>query len=114
MNKIIERCENYKKKTLESEINKLTQEYVEAGMNFRDTGYDRYYNKMQRLEAELHELQEYSMSSEAIEKAKNEQKKMEAELAKIKKDLKNKVFYLLKAIPDCSEARSIKDYIDKL
>ena len=36
------------------------------------------------------------------------------ELEEIKKTLKNKLFYLLAAIPECSEGRSIQAYVEQL
>ena len=114
MNKAIERCEAYKKKTIDAAIEKAKAAYVEAADCYRDTGYDRYYNKMERMGKEIEELEEYTNSGRAIEEARQEKQKVRRELDEIKKDLNNKLFYLLAAIPDCSEARSLKAFAERL
>lgn len=46
MNKYIEKVEKYKEKVLLPALEKLKTECEEAEDFFRDTGYDRYFNKM--------------------------------------------------------------------
>lgn len=53
MHKLIEKVEAYKEKVIGKEIEKNELKYKEAADNYNDTGYDRYYNKMQKLDKEL-------------------------------------------------------------
>lgn len=114
MNKTIEKVEFYKKNMIEKAIEKAKSEYAEAEGSYRDTGYDRYYSKIQKKAEEIEELENYLNRDNAIQDAIQEKKKVREELEEIKKKLKNKLFYLLAAIPECSEARSIQEYIEKL
>ena len=114
MNKAIEKCEAYKQKTIAAALDKAKAEYTEDEGSFNDTGYDRYYNKMSKLEAEIADLKEYLNRDNAIREAIEEKKRTRAELEEIKKELKNKLFYLLAAIPECSEGRSIQEYVNRL
>ena len=59
MHKLIEKVEAYKEKVIGKEIEKNELKYKEAADNYNDTGYDRYYNKMQKLDKELDELKNY-------------------------------------------------------
>lgn len=65
MSKTIEKIETYKAKEIEKAISKLKPAYEEAKDFYTDTGYDRYYNKMQKIESELQELEEYIHKSES-------------------------------------------------
>lgn len=114
MNKTIEKVEFYKKNMIEKAIEKAKSEYAEADGNYRDTGYDRYFSKMQKKEKEIEELENYLSRDKAIQDAILEKKKIRAELDEIKKTLKNKLFYLLASIPECSEGRSIQEYVERL
>lgn len=114
MNKTIEKVEFYKKNRIEKAIEKAKLEYAEADRSYHDTGYDRYYSKMQKKAEEVKELENYLNRDNAIQDAIQEKKKVREELEEIKKKLKNKLFYLLAVIPECSEARSIQEYIEKL
>jgi NAD-dependent DNA ligase len=53
MNKAIKKAQSI----LEKRIEKAKEEYMEAEGSYRDTGYDRYFNKMQRLEKEIDEIE---------------------------------------------------------
>lgn len=44
---------------LDKAIDSLKAEYREAEGNYRDTGWGRYYTKMERLEKEIEELEKY-------------------------------------------------------
>ena len=44
---------------LDKAIDSLKAEYHEAEGSYRDTGWDRYYTKMERLEKEIEELKKY-------------------------------------------------------
>ena len=114
MNKTIERIENYKEKTLNTAIEKLQRDRKEARDNLNATGYDRYYNKMERCEKEIDELMAYRERDSAISAAEREKALAKQELDRIKKDIKNKVFYLLADFPECTEARNLREYVDNL
>jgi hypothetical protein len=44
---------------LDKALGDIKAEYDEANGNYRDTGWERYYTKMERLEAEIKELEKY-------------------------------------------------------
>ena len=44
---------------LDKAIDSLKAEYREAEGNYRDLGWDRYYTKMGKIEAEIEELEKY-------------------------------------------------------
>ena len=58
-------------KIIEVEQLKLKAKYKEYEGNWRDTGYDRYYNAMERLENELDELELFRNSKLAVIQAEN-------------------------------------------
>lgn len=45
---VIEKVEAYKTRTVGNALNKAKEEYQDAKGSYNDTGYDRYYNKMNR------------------------------------------------------------------
>lgn len=64
---------------LDKAMESLRNEYKEAEGNYRDTGWDRYYNKMERIEAEIEELKKYrhvDASLRRAEKALDKQRKV--------------------------------------
>lgn len=118
---VIEKVEAYKTKTVENALNKAKEEYQDAEGSYNDTGYDRYYNKMNRLKKTIEELEAYIEKDRVNERLLDLKSELECEkelnrkkIQEIKKDLMNKLFYLLKAIPECAEARSLEEYIKKL
>ena len=119
--KVIARVESYKFKTISQALDKAKADYEEARAFFDQTGYDRYYNKMNRLESDIEALEAYIEKDHINEKLKAKINELECErifykkkLQEIKKDLLNRLFYLLKVIPECSEAHSLEEYIKKL
>ena len=121
MNKAIERVEAYKAKTVGNALNKAKADYEDAKDFYNQTGYDRYYNKMNRLEQEIEELEAYLEKDRVNERLSDLKSELECEkatyrkkLQEIKKDLMNRLFYLLKVIPECSEAQSLEAYIKNL
>ena len=40
-------------------MEKNREAYVDADRSYRDTGYDRYYNKMNKLDAEYEEFKDF-------------------------------------------------------
>jgi NurA-like 5'-3' nuclease len=121
MNKAIVRVEAYKHKTINQALDKAKADYEDTRAFYEQTGYDRYYKKMNRLELEIEELEAYIEKDQINEKLMAEINELECErifykkkLQEIKKDLLNRLFYLLKVIPECSEAHSLEFYIQKL
>lgn len=114
MHKAIEKVEAYKEKTIRTALDKAMVARAEALGSFSDTGYDRYYNKAERMEKEIEELEAYLDRDNAIEEAIKVREKNQQKIEDIKKTLKNKLFYLMKAIPECSEGRSIQEYLETL
>ena len=63
--KTIERVNNI----LDKAIDSLKAEYRKAEGNYRDTGWDRYYTKMERLEKEIEELEKYQQVDTKLRQA---------------------------------------------
>ena len=62
---------------LDKATDSLKAEYHEAEGSYRDTGWDRYYTKMERLEKEIEELEKYRQVDAKLrqaEKALNKQR----------------------------------------
>ena len=114
MNKRIEKVESYKKKILNQALEKLKAEYAEAEDFYRDTGYDRYFKKMQKCEAELQEIEEYLCKDEVV--TKDLSTEQYREYLKMKQDLttiKNKLFYLVTdlGLPVTADLTAIQDIL---
>ena len=98
-------------KEIEKAISRITQAieknrkaYIEADGNYRDTGYDRYWNKMQKLDAEYEELKAFLHPEEKIEVQPDTILKLD-ELQHSVKNIKSKWDYIcqdfnLPATPD--------------
>lgn len=81
-------------------IEKNRKDYCEAKGNYKDTGYDRYYNKMQKLDKEYEELKVF-LGVDKIEKSnmlESENTRLYAENKELKRFI--------------SEAKSLIDYIN--
>lgn len=102
MNKYVEKVEQYKEKVLKPALEKLKAEHEEAEDFYRDTGYDRYYKKMQKCESQIEEIEQYLKAGtmEVREVTASEYKEL-LELRQKMKSIKNKVFYLSKELPNC-------------
>ena len=64
---------------LDKAIDSLQSEHKEAEGNYRDTGWDRYYTKMESLEKEIEELEKYRLIKTKLrqaEKALDKQRKV--------------------------------------
>ncbi len=114
MNKTIEKIEQYKSNMITKAIDKLKDTYEETKGNYNDTGYDRYYNKMKRCEEEIEELEAYRDKDNAVSEAFNEKVQVRAELDKIKKDISSKLFYILADMPESTDIRNLKEYVEKI
>lgn len=59
MSKYVEKVD----KLLSAALEKLKNDYHEADYSYRDSGYDRYFNKMEKIQKEIDEIESYSFSS---------------------------------------------------
>lgn len=112
MNKHIEKVERYKEKVLRPALEKLKEEYEEAKEFYRDTGYDRYYNKMQKCENQIEEIERYLGESEKekTEITASEYKEL-LQLREAMKNVKSKVFYISKELPMCADLINLQDLL---
>ena len=112
MNKYVEKVEQYKEKVLKPALEKLKTEHEEAEDFYRDTGYDRYYKKMQKCESQIEEIEQYLKAGtmEVKEVTASEYKEL-LELRQKMKSIKNKVFYLSKELPMCADLINLQDIL---
>ena len=54
---------------LDKAIDRHKAEYREAEGSYRDTGWDRYYTKMERIEKEIDELEKYRLIKAKLRQA---------------------------------------------
>lgn len=97
MNKYIEKVEQYKQKTLNNALERLQAEYHEARRDYADSGWDRDFNKMNRRENQINEIEEYLRPKREMTPEECEEL---SELRRIIKSAKNSVFYLTKEWPE--------------
>ena len=74
MNKYIIRAEAYKKKAKQIALDgleKMKAEYDDVKEFYNDTGYDRYFNKMQKLETGIEETKEYLRETPGCQRCVN-------------------------------------------
>lgn len=103
-------------KEIERAVSRITQAvaknrnaYAEADKNYRDTGYDRYWNKMQKLDIEYEELNAFFLHpKEKIDVAPETIRKLD-ELQRNVRCLKSKWEYLRADLPDSSDSVGIDD-----
>ena len=107
MNKYVEKVEQYKGKVLKPALEKLKAEHEEAEGSYRDTGYDRYYKKMQKCESQIEEIEQYLKAGtmEVREVTASEYKEL------LELSIKNKVFYLSKEMPMCADLMNLQDVL---
>lgn len=112
MNKYVEKVEKYKEKVLNAALEKLRSEYKEAEDFYNDTGYDRYFNKMQRREMQIDEIEAYLESDKTVKRecTTSEYKEL-LELRQAMENIKSKVFYLSKELPMSEELVSLQDIL---
>lgn len=87
-------------KEIEKAVLRITQameknrkSYVEAEGSYKDTGYDRYWNKIQKLDAEYEELKAFLHPEEKVEIRPETIRKLD-ELQRKVKNIKSKWEYL--------------------
>ena len=110
MNKYIEKVEKYKEKVLGTALEKLKAEHEEAEDFYRDTGYDRYFNKMQKCEKQIEEIEKYLGESKKKDITASEYKEL-LQLREAMKNVKSKVFYLSKELPVCTDLINLQDLL---
>lgn len=116
MNKTIEKIEAYKTKEIEKALSKAEQGYEEAKDFFQDTGYDRYFKKMEKCEKELHELEDYLHKGETVVKdLSTDQYKEYLEMKQDMKNLVSKFFYMFADfnLPETAETQGIQRILEK-
>lgn len=116
MNKTIEKIEAYKAKEIAKAVDKAKQGYDDAKDFYSDTGYDRYFHKMEKCEKELQELEDYLHINEV--EAKDLSTDQYKEYLEIKRDIKNlcsKFFYMFKDfnLPETAETLGIQTILEK-
>lgn len=103
--------ENIKSK-VEKQIEKLRYEANEAYRNWTDTGYQRYMNQKDRLEAQADELELFIKPELDIQaawrKAATEEAKKE-ELKLLLKNMCNAIDMLVEDFPDCHATRRLEN-----
>ena len=116
MNKTIEKIETYKAKEIAKALEKAKQGYEEAEDFYNDTGYDRYFHKMQKCEKELHEIEDYIHKDEVVVKdLSTEQYRDYKDMQRDLKALKSKFFYMFKDfnLPETSEVQGIQRILER-
>ncbi len=112
MNKYVEKVENYKEKVMRQALEKLKTEYEEAKDSYRDTGYDKYYKKMQKGEEQIAEIEEYINAGKTeVKQVTTSEYKELLKLRQKMKIVKNKVFYLSKELPMCADLINLQDLL---
>lgn len=86
--------------------------YAEADEWYKDTGYDRYYKKMNKLDAEYDEYKEFLHIEDAPNLAQECSKTREIdELRRTISTVKSKLFYLSQDLPQCAELISLRELL---
>ena len=103
-------------KEIEKAVLKITQameknrkDFVELERNYQDTGYDRYWNKMQKLDAEYEELRAFIQPKQELSPNKEVD-----ELRRIVKNIKSKWEHLKSDIPITADLMGIDDLFKEL
>lgn len=116
MNKTIEKIEAYKSKEITKAMEKAKKGYEEAKDFYTDTGYDRYFHKMEKCEKELDELECYLQKDKVVvEDLSTNQYKEYLDMKKDMKCLVSKFFYMFAdfCLPETTEIQGIKRILEK-
>ena len=89
-------------------MEKNRDEYLNVKRSYADTGYDRYWNKMQRLDIEYEELKSFLHPKEKREMSSDEYCKLK-ELQIAVKNLRSKWEYLRHDLPDSASSIGIDE-----
>ena len=110
MNKTIEKIETYKAKEIAKALEKAKQGYEEAKDFYNDTGYDRYFHKMQKCENELREIEDYLHKDEVVVKdVSTEQYREYVDMQRDLKALGSKFFLYVCRLQPSWNIRSTRD-----
>lgn len=110
MSKTIDKVNNEIIKALE----KAEQSYREACDSYNDTGYDKYFTKMQKAEKEIEELNDFLKRGQTVVKElSTDQYKEYLKMKQDLKSLKNKLFYLVSdlGLPATTELIGMQDIL---
>lgn len=116
MNKTVEKIEAYKAKEIKKAIEKAKQGYEEAKDFYVDSGYDRYYRKMEKCEKELQELEDYLHKDEVkVSDLSTDQYREYIEMKKDIESLISKFFFMFADLnlPETSEVLGIQRILEK-
>ena len=86
------------KKIIQTRLDRINAEHNDAYMLWIDTGYSRYQAKMDKLDAERNELEDW-MSGRALMELRSENSRLHRELG----DLKYMLDYLKRKVRSVSE-----------
>ncbi len=102
--------ENIKIKII-SKMKTNRKQYEETDASYRETGYNRYYNKMKKLDEEYEELKKFLNEDKEDDTFKAKYIVENKELLNTIKNVKSKVFYLSKELPACAELINLLDML---
>ncbi len=91
-------------------MEKNRKAYNEAHASYRDTGYDRYYKKMEKLNNEYAELKAFLHTEEKTEVLPGTVKELYELKGKLN-SIKSTVEYILTDLPVSSEAIHLKELL---
>ena len=114
MNKYVEKVEKYKEKVLVQALEKLKTEYEEAEDFYRDSGYDRYFKKMNKCEKEIQEIEEYLNPAPIVNDITTDQYRDFLNLTKTMKSVKSNLIYIMDYLPDCTEKARLQECIREI
>lgn len=102
-------------KEIERAVLRITQSmeknrkaYDDANASYKDTGYDRYWKKMEKLDAEYEELRSFVHPKEEINIAAGTIQKLD-ELQRNVKNIRSKWEHLRSDLPDSVDSVAIDD-----
>lgn len=102
-------------KEVERAVSRITQAmeknrkaYADANASYKDTGYDRYWKKMEKLDAEYEELRSFLHPKEEINISAGTIQKLD-ELQRKVKNIRSKWEYLRSDLPDSVDSVAIDD-----
>lgn len=89
-------------------MEKNRKNYNDANASYKDTGYDRYWKKMEKLDAEYEELRSFVHPKEEINISAGTIQKLD-ELQRNVKNIRSKWENLRSDLPDSSDSVGIDD-----
>lgn len=113
-------------KEIEKAVLKITQAmeknrkaYNDAEASYRDSGYDRYFKKMQKLDADYEELKNFinAGANEELESKKKVIIEQQLQLDELKnkiKSIKSKIEYISEDLPVSAELVNLKEMLRDL